>query len=88
MGTLFKLLRNEILSLGMLFFVIVPFVGTMINDENAPAGVKQAAYKAESLFQGSIDGFNIQTAGLSGLSSGGGRSGAYISGRPIFIPGS
>ncbi|MCM2343954.1 MAG: hypothetical protein NDJ24_05280 [Alphaproteobacteria bacterium] len=83
MGTLFKLLRNELLSLGMLFFVIVPFVTGMINDERAPAGVQEFAYKTENLITGSLSsghGFSLPS-GLGGHSSG-----IHISGRPIHIP--
>lgn len=84
MGTLFKLLRNELLSLGTLFFIIVPFVTSMINSERAPAGVQDFAYKTESLITGSLDythGFN-----LPGSLGGGSSGGAFVSGGPIHIP--
>lgn len=87
MGTLFKLLRNELLSLGMLFFVIVPFVGDMIHDQNAPAGVRDVAYKAESLFSGSLDGFGgMHQAKFGSFSMGGSSSGVHVNGGPIYIP--
>lgn len=91
MNTLFKLLKNELLSLGMLFFVIVPFVGGMINDQRAPAGVQEFAYKAESMISSSLSGLGGFGSSVGspinlGMSSGGGGTAFYTSSGPIFMP--
>ena len=94
MNALFKLLKNELLTLATLFFVITPFVGGMINDQRAPAGVQEFAAKAESIISGnlgSIGGFS--SGGMVGSPinlgmSSGSRGGAafYTSGAPIYMP--
>ena len=90
MGTLFKLLKNELLTLATLFLVITPFVGSMINDHRAPAGVQEFAAKAESVISGNLGSFSGGMVGSPinlGMSSGGKASAAfYTSGAPIYMP--
>ncbi len=89
MGTLFKLLKNELLTLATLFFVITPFVGGMINDQRAPVGVQEFAYKAESMISGSLNSITSVGSPINlGMSSGGGGTAFYTNGAPIFMPGS
>ena len=93
MNTLFKLLKNELLTMATLFFVITPFVGGMINDQRAPAGVQEFAYKAESMISGSLGGLGGFGSSVGspinlGMSSSGGGTAFYTNGAPIFMPGS
>ncbi len=70
MRSLFRILSKELIALGVLFFVIVPFVMSMTDDY---AGRQHVAVLKQA-------GTNVTGA----FKSGGGKS--YVSGGPIHMP--
>lgn len=87
MGSIFRVLYRELLSLGTLFFVIVPFVMSMSDDYSARQhldSMKAQTHSAiSSTYNGAKNNFSFAAPSM-GMSSGGG--GTYVSGGPIHIP--
>lgn len=82
MGSLFRILSKELFSLGMLFFVIVPFVMSMKDDYSARQHINtikdQTHMVVSSTFDGAKNNFGFAPSSFG--------SGHYVNGGPIHIP--